>query len=277
MDSKGSTSSRTPTPVLEQSRERSRSTCAPKRVRVSTDEIEVREFGVMKLRPLRGASGDQHDDQVEDAHREYKMAISLRARQAREESHAVNEERGRWRANRLRKKLRTDDESHLGFPHEWLALFREVIERARASEASEAPETTGRSDDRRPVPGEVNRRQEHAEASFLDALIDQSFNGSADGIEAADASSVEGVPTPGNAKKNTFGHAWSSISDGFVRVAEFTNKSLSSARSKMCFRGTRSPNASQATTSGVNVFRWPIRNRSRVHASFDSVVPDHDA
>eukprot|EP00928_Gymnodinium_smaydae_P055025 TRINITY_DN3868_c0_g1_i10.p1 TRINITY_DN3868_c0_g1~~TRINITY_DN3868_c0_g1_i10.p1 ORF type:complete len:276 (+),score=27.90 TRINITY_DN3868_c0_g1_i10:52-879(+) len=275
MDSKGSTSSRMLTPVLLQSGKRSRSTCAPKRVRFSTDDIKMREFEVMKLRPLSDASSFRLGDM--DAHREYRMAISVRRRHAQDKSHAVNEERGLWRANRLSKKLETDDESHLGIRQEWLEHFREVIERAEARAASEAPEATGRSDDRRPVPVEADRRHEDAEILFLEAVRGQSLNCPVDGIEPAHASSADGASTSDNAKKKTFGRTLKSLTTGFVRASGFTTKSLSYARSKMCFRGTRSENASHATTSRGNFFRWPTRNRSRVHASFDSVVPDHDA
>eukprot|EP00928_Gymnodinium_smaydae_P014232 TRINITY_DN15185_c0_g1_i1.p1 TRINITY_DN15185_c0_g1~~TRINITY_DN15185_c0_g1_i1.p1 ORF type:complete len:281 (+),score=32.90 TRINITY_DN15185_c0_g1_i1:58-900(+) len=280
MDSKASTSSCVPTPVLKQCGQRGRSSCAPKRARFSMDDIEVQEFEVMNMRPLTSASSDQPGDK-EESDGEYKMSISLRVRQARDESHEVNEARALWRAKRLSKKLESDDESHLGFPREWLTYFSEVIKhtakrnrrRARARAASEA---TG-SDDRRPVPGEVNRRHENAEVLFLDAVLDESLTCSVDGVEPASATSAEGAPTSANAKKNAFGSTWKSMSNGFVRVAEFTNNRLSSARSKLCLRGTRSQSVPHSTTSGGSVFRWSARNRSRVHASFESVVPHHDS
>eukprot|EP00928_Gymnodinium_smaydae_P014233 TRINITY_DN15185_c0_g1_i2.p1 TRINITY_DN15185_c0_g1~~TRINITY_DN15185_c0_g1_i2.p1 ORF type:complete len:281 (+),score=29.79 TRINITY_DN15185_c0_g1_i2:58-900(+) len=280
MDSKASTSSCVPTPVLKQCGQRGRSSCAPKRARFSMDDIEVQEFEVMNMRPLTSASSDQPGDK-EESDGEYKMSISLRVRQARDESHEVNEARALWRAKRLSKKLESDDESHLGFPREWLTYFSEVIKhtakrnrrRARARAASEA---TG-SDDRRPVPGERGRRHENAEILFVDAVLGQSLDCPVGGIEPAYASSAEGSPPAENGKKNTFRRTWNSLSTGFSRAAGFTKSSLSYARGKMRFRGTHSQNASNATTSGGNFFRWSTRNRSRVHASFESVVPHHDS
>eukprot|EP00928_Gymnodinium_smaydae_P009983 TRINITY_DN13746_c0_g2_i1.p1 TRINITY_DN13746_c0_g2~~TRINITY_DN13746_c0_g2_i1.p1 ORF type:complete len:293 (-),score=19.89 TRINITY_DN13746_c0_g2_i1:27-905(-) len=281
-------SSLVPTPVLKQCGQRPESRCALKHFRFFMDEIEVREFEVAILRPLRDASGRQHADTSDDANREYKNSISLRIRQAHDESHQVNEARAQWRARRLIKKMKTDDESHLGFPREWLTHFREVIRRNSARAASTVPDESDdqgplpgegnqRPENEGPLPGEGNQRPENDEILSTDAVLGETLSSSADGSKQASTESAETGPTSGNAKKKTFGRTWNSLSNSVVRVAEVSNKRLSYARGKLWSRCVRSQNASHGTASHVSFFRWPRRNRSRVHSEFESVIPSHES
>eukprot|EP00928_Gymnodinium_smaydae_P095367 TRINITY_DN8197_c0_g2_i1.p1 TRINITY_DN8197_c0_g2~~TRINITY_DN8197_c0_g2_i1.p1 ORF type:complete len:198 (-),score=19.07 TRINITY_DN8197_c0_g2_i1:480-1073(-) len=195
---------------------------------------------------------------VDDTDRAYAMAISLRRRHARDRSVDVNEEHGRWRAKRLRNKLETDDESHFVFSRECLERCRDAIKRSRDNKAQS------------PVPGGTKSDE---------SVEDPSSIGTDDCSKPTSTSwpapSEKGVPSSGRAQKQTLGRTWKSVSNNFMRAAEFTSKRLSSVRNKMRGQGVGFENATRGTAE-TRFLRWPTRNRSRIHVEFESVVPRND-
>eukprot|EP00928_Gymnodinium_smaydae_P081857 TRINITY_DN6529_c0_g4_i2.p2 TRINITY_DN6529_c0_g4~~TRINITY_DN6529_c0_g4_i2.p2 ORF type:complete len:165 (-),score=25.08 TRINITY_DN6529_c0_g4_i2:78-545(-) len=129
-------SSRSATPARNQGRRRTSSMLdEPAHVRFALGAAEVREFDAKPIRIKASHVGTGREDTSigDDSPRVYKWALRERVRKARDATVPVNEARALWRAERLRSKLETSDEKHLGVSSKRLALLREFAAATRGT------------------------------------------------------------------------------------------------------------------------------------------------
>eukprot|EP00928_Gymnodinium_smaydae_P013735 TRINITY_DN14987_c2_g1_i1.p1 TRINITY_DN14987_c2_g1~~TRINITY_DN14987_c2_g1_i1.p1 ORF type:complete len:142 (+),score=15.30 TRINITY_DN14987_c2_g1_i1:182-607(+) len=130
-----------------------------------------------------------------------------------------------------------------------------------------------------PPRGEVDLSEGNDEVSLTDLPKGQTAAISVDGVE----SESPGFPGPEvksetscEKPKSKVAVAWRSLSTRCTRAAKFTSKSLSNVRRNAWFQDASSRDASHPGSQRLRFMRWHMRGKTRVHASFASVVPHEE-
>eukprot|EP00928_Gymnodinium_smaydae_P081852 TRINITY_DN6529_c0_g1_i4.p1 TRINITY_DN6529_c0_g1~~TRINITY_DN6529_c0_g1_i4.p1 ORF type:complete len:262 (-),score=35.38 TRINITY_DN6529_c0_g1_i4:85-870(-) len=229
-------------------------------VRFARGGAEVREFDVetTRMEPVQAQTSGEDTCTEDDSPLVYKLAVRERIRKARRQTVPVNEARALWRAERLRSKLETCDEKHLGVPLKRLAYLRRFVAETKVASGTHDQETP----------------HHDVDLSFGndEVLVTDVGEGCVHGVEPG-----AGGPTSEDRKKSKIGVVWRSLSTTCTRAAQFTSKSLSTVRRKTRFQDASSKDASHGGAHKRRFARWPKRDTSRVHPSLASIVPHQDA
>eukprot|EP00928_Gymnodinium_smaydae_P008451 TRINITY_DN13081_c2_g2_i1.p1 TRINITY_DN13081_c2_g2~~TRINITY_DN13081_c2_g2_i1.p1 ORF type:complete len:267 (+),score=26.44 TRINITY_DN13081_c2_g2_i1:76-876(+) len=266
MKSAGAMSPRSVVPAATERGTRTSPTLSePAHVRFARGAADVMEFGVETTRTeaIQGGTSPEDTGIGGDSPRVYKMALRERIRIARGQTVPVNEAQALWRAERLRSKLETRDEKHLGVPSKRLARLRKIVATTRVS---------SQTHEQQPPRSEVDLSWENDDAFVTDVAKGQSATSPVHEFEQE-----PGGPSHENAKKSKIGAVWRSLTTSCTRAAQFTSKSFSNARRNKFFSGASSKDASHGGTQRLSFTRLQKRGTSRVHSSLASIVPHEEA